>query len=48
MWRLLKLIFYTAFLAALGLVAYAYIGPILDPAFIPPQKTVTVPVELDF
>ena len=48
MWRLIKLLFFTVILAAGGLVAYAYIGPILDPAFVPPQETVTVPVDLDF
>lgn len=48
MWRLLKLIFYVVVLATLALVGYAYVGPILDPAFMPSQETVTVPVELDF
>lgn len=47
MWRLLKLLFFTGVLAAIGLVSYAYVGPILGADFTPPQRTVTVPVELE-
>ncbi|MEM6895968.1 MAG: hypothetical protein AAF576_01220 [Pseudomonadota bacterium] len=47
MWRLIKLLVYAAILAGIGLIGYAYIGPILGADFVPPQQTVTVPVELD-
>ncbi|MEL6608350.1 MAG: hypothetical protein AAFO58_01780 [Pseudomonadota bacterium] len=48
MWRMLKFLFSLAVLAGLGLIGYAYLGPILGADFSPPQQTVTVPVELDF
>ncbi|MEM9436401.1 MAG: hypothetical protein AAGA15_05115 [Pseudomonadota bacterium] len=47
MGRLLKLIIYMIVLAGIGLVAYAYVGPIVGVDFMPPRETVTVPVELD-
>ncbi|MEM9854768.1 MAG: hypothetical protein AAF841_09990 [Pseudomonadota bacterium] len=47
MWRIIKLLIYATILAAFGLVAYAYVGPFLGADFIPPQETVTIPVELD-
>lgn len=48
MWRLFKALIFLAILAAIGLVAFAYVGPILFPAeFAAPQEEVTVPVDLD-
>lgn len=48
MWRVIKaLIFLTAF-AALGLIAYAYIGPLFfADDFAPPVEQVVNPVTLD-
>lgn len=46
MGRLLKILVYGLALSALGLVAYAYIGPILGADFTPPLRNVTVPVEV--
>lgn len=48
MWRLIKAIFFLTLLAGIGLIAYAYVGPIFFPAdFAPPVVTITQPVELD-
>jgi hypothetical protein len=48
MWRLIKFLFWLAVLAGIGLVGYAYLGPILVPDhFAPPVTQVTLPVELD-
>lgn len=48
MWRLIKLLLFLAVLAAAGLVAYAYIGPVFFPAdFAAPSQEVTRPVTLD-
>jgi hypothetical protein len=48
MWRLIKLLFWLAILAAIALVAYAYLGPILLPDhFTPPVTQITAPVELE-
>jgi len=48
MWRLIKTIFFLTLFAAIGLIAYAYAGPIFFPAdFAPPVETITQPVELD-
>ena len=47
MWRLIKLLLYLVVLAGLGLVGYAYLGPILGADFMPARETVTMPVELD-
>lgn len=47
MWRLTKLLLYLVVLAAIGLVAYAYVGPVFFPSdFAPPSKTVTQDVTL--
>lgn len=47
LWRLIKLIFGLGLLAAIGLVAYAYLGPIFTPGdFAPPQEEVREPVTL--
>ncbi len=47
MGRLIKWLFYFLVLAALALVAYAYVGPFFGADFSPPQSEVRVPVELD-
>lgn len=48
MWRLIKGLIYLAILAAILLVAYAYLGPILLPDHFAPQTApVIAPVELD-
>jgi hypothetical protein len=48
MWRLIKILIFLAILAALALIAFAYVGPILFPAeFAAPQQDVTLPVTLD-
>ena len=48
MWRLIKLLLFLAVLAAAGLVAYAYIGPVFFPAdFAATSQEVTRPVTLD-
>lgn len=46
-WRLIKLLFYLAVLLVIGLVAYAYIGPVFFPDdFAPPVQDVVEPVTL--
>lgn len=48
MWRLIKVLIFLALLAGIGLVAYAYIGPIFFPAdFAPPVIDVNEPVILE-
>lgn len=47
MGRILKLLIYMIVLSGIGLIAYAYLGPIVGADFMPPRETVTVPVELD-
>ena len=48
MWRLIKFLFWVTLLAAVLLVGYAYLGPILLPDhFIPPVTEVTAPVTLE-
>lgn len=48
MWRLIKVILFLIVLAAVGLVAYAYVGPVFFPAdFAAPSQEVTTPVTLD-
>lgn len=48
MWRLIKVILFLTVLAAVGLVAYAYVGPVFFPAdFAAPSQEVTTPVTLD-
>ncbi len=47
MWRLIKALLVLAVLAGLGLVAYAYVGPVFFPDdFAPPSRTVTQDVTL--
>lgn len=48
MWRLIKVLLILAVLAAIALVAYAYVGPLVLPGdFEPPVREVTQPVDLD-
>ncbi len=48
MWRLIKALAFLIIFAAVGLVAYAYIGPLFFPAdFAAPSQEVTRPVTLD-
>ena len=47
MWRLIKILLGLAIVAGLGLVAYAYVGPVLFPAdFAAPSQQVSAPVTL--
>lgn len=47
MWRLIKLLLILAVLAGVGLVAFAYLGPLLMPDdFAPPVRQVVQPVDL--
>ena len=48
MWRLIKALLFLIILAGVGLVAYAYVGPLFFPAdFAAPSQEVTQPVTLD-
>jgi predicted small lipoprotein YifL len=48
MWRLIKALLFLVIIAGLGLVAYAYIGPLFFPAdFAAPSEEVTYPVTLE-
>ena len=48
MWRILKGLLFLIVLAGIGLVAYAYIGPIFFPSdFAAPTQEVTRPVTLE-
>ncbi|SFA76359.1 hypothetical protein SAMN05421688_0689 [Poseidonocella pacifica] len=47
MFRILKYLFYLLILAAIALVAYAYIGPFIGADFSPRQVEIRTPVELD-
>lgn len=48
MWRLIKVILFLVIVAAIGLVAYAYVGPIFFPAdFAPPVTEISEPVVLE-
>ena len=47
MGRLFKYLIYLIILAALGLVAYAYVGPWFGVDFSAPQSQITLPVVLD-
>lgn len=47
-WRLIKVLLALAVLAGIGLVAYAYVGPVFFPAdFAAPTTQQTAPVSLD-
>ncbi len=48
MWRLIKFLLILAVLAAIALVIYAFVGPLLLPGdFEPPLQEMTQPVDLD-
>jgi hypothetical protein len=48
MWRLVKAVFFLSLLAAVALVAYAYVGPIFFPDdFAPPSQEIKLPVILE-
>lgn len=48
LWRLIKLFVVLIILAGLGLVAYAYVGPLLFPAdFEAPSTAISTPITLD-
>lgn len=47
MGRLLKWVFYLVIILGLGLLAYAYVGPIVDKDFTPESNEIRIPVELD-
>lgn len=47
MGRLIKWLFYLLILGAVALVAYAYLGPLVDPDFSPKPQEQRIPVELD-
>ncbi len=47
MGRLFKYLIYLIILAAIGLVAYAYVGPWFGVDFSAPQSEITLPVVLD-
>jgi hypothetical protein len=47
MWRLIKVLFFLVVLAAIGLIGYAYIGPVFFAEdFAAPQHEVVQPVTL--
>ena len=48
MWRIIKLLVILLVLVVLGVIAYAYVGPLVSPKdFSAPQTEVTVPVPLN-
>ena len=48
MWRIIKLLIFLTLLAAVALIAYAYVGPIFFPAdFAPPTQDINLPVTLE-
>ncbi len=48
MWRLTKVLFLLVLLAGLGLIGYAYVGPVFFPAdFAAPTAEVVQPVTLE-
>jgi hypothetical protein len=48
MWRLIKALLFLIAVAAVGLVAYAYVGPLFFPGdFAAPSQEVSQPVTLD-
>lgn len=47
-WKLFKALFYLVVLAAIALIAYAYVGPVFFPDdFAPPTEQVVKPVTLE-
>lgn len=48
MWRLIKVLFFLIVLGGVGLIAYAYVGPLFFPGdFAAPTQEVTRPVTLE-
>lgn len=48
MWRLLKAVVFLVILGGVGLIGYAYVGPIVFPAdFAAPTQQITAPVTLE-
>ena len=48
MWKLIKALIFLAIIAGIGLLGYAYVGPIFFPAdFAPPVVDVNEPVILE-
>lgn len=48
MWRLIKVLFFLIVLGGVGLIAYAYVGPLFFPNdFAAPTQEVTRPVTLE-
>ena len=48
LWRILKLLFSLALLGGIGLVIYAYVGPIVFPSdFAAPSQQVVEPIVLE-
>ncbi len=47
MGRLIKWLFYLIILGFLGLLAYAYLGPLLDSEYKPEPEEIRIPLELD-
>ena len=48
MWRLIKALLFLIIISGVGLVAYAYVGPLFFPAdFAAPSQEVTHPVTLE-
>jgi len=47
MWRIIKWLIYLAVLAAIALIAYAYIGPFFGADFTAPQQEIRIPVMLE-
>ncbi|ADO42227.1 hypothetical protein [Ketogulonicigenium vulgare] len=47
LWKLIKVIFILVVVAAIALIAYAYVGPLVMPDdFQPPAREMRVPVTL--
>ena len=48
LWRLIKLVLVLLVLAALGLIAFAYVGPVFMPGdFDPHQEEIRIPLTLE-
>lgn len=47
MWRIIKWLIYLAILAALALIAYAYLGPFFGADFSAPLQEIRIQVDLN-
>ncbi|MEO0357889.1 MAG: hypothetical protein AAF386_06270 [Pseudomonadota bacterium] len=47
MLRLIKVLFYLIVLAAIGLIGFAYLGPMMGADFTAPQGDIRIPLELN-